>query len=57
MRTIAHQIEKRAEKRGMETKAIAIAKNMIRDKESIEKIMKWTGLSAHAIERLEQESK
>ncbi len=57
MRTIAHQIEKRGEKRGMETKAIAIAKNMIRDKESIEKIMKWTGLSAHAIERLEQESK
>ncbi|MHB9148193.1 MAG: Rpn family recombination-promoting nuclease/putative transposase [Candidatus Amoebophilus sp.] len=56
--TAARQLEKRGEKRGMElgiqTTAQAIAKNMLKDGEAIEKIIRYTGLSREAIEKLKQ---
>ena len=40
---------------GIETRNIEIAKGMLKDGEPIEKIMKWTGLSAQAVENLKKE--
>jgi len=41
-----------AEKQGMEKRSIEIAKQMLSEGESIEKIMKYTGLSRDEIEKL-----
>jgi predicted transposase/invertase (TIGR01784 family) len=43
---------KQLEKRGMQQGKLAIAQNMLKDREAIEKIKKWTGLSKEAIEAL-----
>jgi predicted transposase YdaD len=40
--------------KGITAKAIAIAKTMLKDGESIEKIIKWTGLKREEIEKLRQ---
>ena len=54
--TAARQLEKKGEIKGkikgkIEGK-IEIARNMIQDKESIEKIIKWTGLNKADIEKI-----
>ena len=62
MRTIARQIEKRGEIRGrqegmqqgMQARNLDIAKSMLQDREPLEKIIKWTGLSKEAIEQLKK---
>ncbi|OJW72255.1 MAG: hypothetical protein BGO68_05930 [Candidatus Amoebophilus sp. 36-38] len=54
MRTIAHQIEKRGEKRGMETKAIAIAKNMLKRGYNTKSIQEITELPKGTIENLKK---
>lgn len=42
-------------KEGMQTEKMQIAKSMLKDGESIEKIMKYTGLDKHNIQKLGQE--
>ena len=55
MRTIARQIEERSEKRGMQAKAKAIAKNMLAKGYPIKDIEEITGLSREVIEKLKGE--
>jgi predicted transposase YdaD len=40
---------------GIQTEKMYIAKSMLKDKEPMEKVIKYTGLSAEAIEKLKQE--
>lgn len=42
-------------KEGMQAKAIEMAKTMLKEGELVEKIMRWTGLSKEAIEKLKKE--
>ncbi len=44
--------EKKGEIKGIEKKAIEMAKRMKKDKEPIEKIIKYTGLTKEEIEKL-----
>jgi hypothetical protein len=57
--TYAQVLTKKAKnqgiKTGMQSKALAIAKDMVRYKEPVEKIMKYTGLKLQVIETLKQE--
>ena len=49
-------VEKRGEKRGRAegelVKALTVARNMMKDSESIDKIMRYTGLSREEVENL-----
>jgi predicted transposase/invertase (TIGR01784 family) len=45
-------VEERGEKRGELVKALAVARNMIKDNESIDKIMRYTGLAREEVENM-----
>lgn len=41
----------------MQTEKMQIAKKMLKDRESIEKSMRYTGIGKHTIQNFEQEEK
>jgi hypothetical protein len=49
-----HSVAQEYIEQGKEREKLEIAKSMLRDSEPIEKIIKWTRLSASAIEQLEK---